>query len=168
MVAKQAVLPCVLVWRVKQPLPGIRESRRLPATTKGMPVFSIERGAKCVESQELAVVNPFSKDQEAIRARPPHSYWFENKKGRKSHALGTIQTRHTHSLWIQPKRKENNNLHWPATTMWLLYCFGTLDAMCTTSSITNWKDKKPQKIAMTNALSNCEPITLTILWYYFL
>ena len=88
---------------------------------------------------------------------------LRRKKERYSHALETIQTKHTHSLRIQTKSKENNDLHRPATIMWLLYCFGTLDAMCTTSSVSNWKDKKPHKIAMTNALPNCETIIVAIL-----
>ena len=129
-----------------------------------MHLLSILRGAKCVEGEELMAVfptlSPKIKRQLGLGHLTPID--LRRKKGRNSHALGTIRTRHTHNLRIQTKRKENNDLHRPATIVWLLYCFGTLDAMCTTSFVSNWKDKKPHKIAMTNALPNCEPITIAI------
>ena len=128
--------------------------------------FSQEGSKVCRRSRiDGSSPSPFSKDQEAVGARPPHSCWFEKKNRGNSHALGTIQTRHTHSLWIKTKRKKW--FTWPAIIVWLPYCLGTLDAMCTTSSVSNWKDKKPHKIAMTNTLPNCEPITVAIFRYYF-
>ena len=129
-----------------------------------MPLLSIGRGAKCVESQELTAVLPALSPKIKRQLGLGHLTPVDLRRKKQETLMHWGQSKPgTPTAYRSRPRGKNHDLHWRATIMWLPYCLGSLDAMCTTSSVSNWKDKKPHKIAMTNALPNCEPMTIAIL-----